>query len=406
MQGESVRILLVEDNPGDARLVLEGLKEAQAGFEVIWVDRLAKALDRLATQEFDNVLLDLNLPDSTGLETFGKLHEARPQVPVLLLTGLNDEGLALRAVQEGAQDFLVKGEVSGHALARAIQFAVERNRSLQWHITKSRSGPGGRVLTFVGAKGGVGTTTTMLNVAAAIAAEKLVIACEMRPDFGTLSAMLKRPGATNLSGLLVLEPVNIQEGAIEPKLVKSAFGFYVLFSPQKRGEFHEILPEQAERILRHVNGLGEFTLVDLPSYWQPYCEMVIRLSNQILLVTERDDASIAGAGVAIDSMRRAGISSEAITVIVVNQAPLVEGIQKERIEDALGYPVMAIIPPAPDVCAGAQRAGAPLVLHRPRSAPAAAFTALAQKLMRGAHTAGLPLALADEARPERIPMLS
>ncbi len=122
-------VLLVEDNPGDARLIREMLRESDpARWQIENVDRLGTAIDRLSAGGIDVLLLDLSLPDSHGLETFTRLHSQLPEVPVVVLTGLDDEETARRAVQEGAQDYLPKGDVNGHALVRSILYAVERAR--------------------------------------------------------------------------------------------------------------------------------------------------------------------------------------------------------------------------------------------------------------------------------------
>jgi DNA-binding response OmpR family regulator len=121
-----VRVLLVEDNPGDARLVALELSRASPDFAVTTVPRLADALARLRAQDADVVLADLGLPDSFGLRTATRLVEAAGDVPVIVLTGVDDEGLGVQALQHGAQDFLVKGRHDGRALARAIRFARER----------------------------------------------------------------------------------------------------------------------------------------------------------------------------------------------------------------------------------------------------------------------------------------
>jgi diguanylate cyclase len=120
-------VLLVEDNRGDARLVLELLKEVDNGkFEVSHVERLADARKQLMEAGAGCVLLDLSLPDASRLEALMQLRAAAPEVPIVILTGLQDELLAVKAVQEGAQDYLVKGRVDGHALGRSITYAVER----------------------------------------------------------------------------------------------------------------------------------------------------------------------------------------------------------------------------------------------------------------------------------------
>jgi signal transduction histidine kinase len=126
-----MRVLLVEDNPGDARLIRVYLAEAgMAGFELAHADRLAEGIRQVGETEFDVVLLDLSLPDASGLETITKMHEAAPARPIIVLTGLNDEAVALEAVRRGAQDYLIKGQINSALLVRAMHYAIERKRVL------------------------------------------------------------------------------------------------------------------------------------------------------------------------------------------------------------------------------------------------------------------------------------
>jgi signal transduction histidine kinase len=126
-----IRALLVEDNLGDARLIREMLRDAGGGHaavELAHADRLALGLEELTNQAIDVVLLDLTLPDSHGFDTFTTVHAHAPDVAVVVLSGLDDETLAVRAVQEGAQDYLVKGQVDGGAILRSMRYAIERQR--------------------------------------------------------------------------------------------------------------------------------------------------------------------------------------------------------------------------------------------------------------------------------------
>ena len=125
-----MRILLIEDNPGDIRLLQEYLNEGSAcRFQVTQAGRLSRGLERLAEARFDAVLLDLSLPDSHGLDTLVRLHEAAKDVPIVVLTGIEDESLGVRLIQAGAQDYLVKGSVTGPLLVRSLRYAVERKRA-------------------------------------------------------------------------------------------------------------------------------------------------------------------------------------------------------------------------------------------------------------------------------------
>ena len=125
------RVLLVEDNPADAELVVDyfdGAAPQEAAVVVERADRLATAVARVARERFDVVLLDLSLPDAHGLEGLAALTAAAPDVPVVVMTGLADDAMALAALHAGAQDYLIKGEDGGRVVRRAVRYAVERHR--------------------------------------------------------------------------------------------------------------------------------------------------------------------------------------------------------------------------------------------------------------------------------------
>lgn len=124
-----IKVLLIEDNPGDIRLIQLHLEEqADAAIELQTCGRLDEGVERLRTDRVDLVLLDLNLPDSQGVETLFTLIDAEYQVPVIVVSGMSDQELAVRAVRMGAQDYLIKGPSLGAILVRSIRHALERHR--------------------------------------------------------------------------------------------------------------------------------------------------------------------------------------------------------------------------------------------------------------------------------------
>lgn len=130
MGNDIIRVLLVEDNPADARLIREYFKELrETPFLVSDADCVAVAIDHIAERHFDVILLDLSLPDSHGLETLHSMHTHAPNMPLIVLTGLDDDELALTAMRYGAQDFLIKGKFDIHLLNRTIRYTIERKRA-------------------------------------------------------------------------------------------------------------------------------------------------------------------------------------------------------------------------------------------------------------------------------------
>lgn len=131
-------VLLVEDNPGDAFLIQEQFKTAQTyEYHLTHVEYLANAIAFLAQDAYDVILLDLSLPDSRGLETLKTIKEYSLSIPIVILSGINDEELAIQALRQGAQDYLVKGQVKGEILVHALRYAIERKHIEEQLKTKT-----------------------------------------------------------------------------------------------------------------------------------------------------------------------------------------------------------------------------------------------------------------------------
>src|SRR5271169_6402641 len=131
MDYAATNVLLIEDNPGDADLVRLRLIESKSPVKVNCFTRLSDGLASLTMDPPSLVLLDLNLPDSHGADTFRRVLEQAPNVPVVVLSGQDDEALAIKAVHQGVQDYLIKGDISSRHLERAIRYAVERQGLLR-----------------------------------------------------------------------------------------------------------------------------------------------------------------------------------------------------------------------------------------------------------------------------------
>ena len=130
MKENALQVLLVEDSAGDARLLREMFsKEKPGSFELTHVGRISEAEGHLAHARADIILLDMGLPDEKGIATVRRAHAMAPGVPVIVLTGLDDEALAAEAMKEGAQDYLIKGQIESRALPRSLRHAIERQHT-------------------------------------------------------------------------------------------------------------------------------------------------------------------------------------------------------------------------------------------------------------------------------------
>ena len=376
------KILLIEDNPADARLIQEALSDAGGTpMDVLWAERLSTGLSQLAEADADVVLLDLSLPDSQGLDTFLKLHAQAPDIPVIVVSGLDDESLALRAAREGAQDYMLKSSVGLLSLARLIRFTIERHKILGVGPLGYEGAPSGRILGFIGAKGGVGATTVALNVAALLARQgKSVIALELRSCFGAFSFQLRLTPSGGLRDLLDLDAADIGVKTLRQRLVSLPCGPKALFGAQTAEGFMQIQPQQAEAILRAAAQMADYVIVDLPSHPCGASQSAVAGCDFTALVVEREPGSAAAGSSMADLLRSWIADKNALGAVLVTKDSLASFLALSDIRNRLGCPIAGVIPPAAEICAASYRLGVPLALSDPDSLAAASLLELANKL--------------------------
>lgn len=377
-----MNVLLIEDNPADTRMIREVLADARnAPVALVCADRLSTALDRLSEGGVDLVLMDLSLPDSKGFDTFTKVHAHAKGLPIILLTGLDDEVLAVRAVREGAQDYMVKGSMTGATLLRALRFAVERHKSVVAEPVERRNSIPGRILGFVGAKGGVGTTTAALNIAALLAGrKKSVIALELRSYGNSFSLQLQHASHRNLSQLLELNAEQITAEELTNCLEILPCAIKVLFAPQKPDQFKEIRPPQAEAIIRCAAQLADYVVIDLPSDPCYINQTAVRNCDLVTVVVERDATCVAAGGLAVQFLQHWGVEERSMAALIVVKDALAAFVAPSEIGSRLSCPILGTVAPAPQLCIAAARAGTPLALLEPDSIAADSLISVVDKL--------------------------
>jgi DNA-binding NarL/FixJ family response regulator len=376
-----IKILLIEDNPGDARLIQEALYLANDASEVQWTDRLAKGLEMLELDRFDAVILDLSLPDSRGFSTFEQLHRRAPRVPVVVLTGLDDEGLALRAVREGAQDYLVKGAVKSSTILRMIRFAIERNRVMDSVRGEASSKAPGKCIGFMSVRGGSGATTVALNAAAALARQgKSVAAIELSPYRSGFSHQLRLAPRRDLADLMKLDAEHINASEMRNCLVESDFGVSLLFAPQNPADALKLYADRAAAVLRAAASLADFVIVDLASVPSPVHQTCARMCDPFLLIMEREATGLA-AGKSLASLLQSwGLEKSSLAAVLITKDPMSACVSPAEARSELGFPIAGVIPPAAEALALSYRRGSPLLVVDQDSLPAESLVRLAERL--------------------------
>ncbi len=361
MEENTIRVLLIEDSEDLAQLVRRTLPPAaKVPVEVSWVPRLDAGIDRARNSHFDAILLDLSLPDSSGLDSVMRIRQHCPDIPIVVLTAEEDEQTALRAVAAGAQDYITKTEWRPDTLARAIRYAVERHKKA-FAVSTAKAF---RAVVLIGARGGVGTTSVSLNIAAAVARSgRQTLAIELNPWRGGFAVPLGLRPSHPLSELTALPPAAITRNALSPLLLDVAPRFQVVCSARRSSDSFPIGAEQTEAIVTAAMQMAEFVILDLPPFLTQATRAVLATAFFTMLVTERDAHCLAMAKDTASVLEEWASGANCLGAIVVNRSPGSEAIPVQQVRSVLGCRVFGVVPPAPGGIAYSDNL--PLTLSKP-----------------------------------------
>src|SRR5579863_4097323 len=263
-------VLLVDETSSAIDPIREALADQTDRYRLQWVDDVSTALARIAGGGVDIVLMRLGpagSSESDRWDAFLRLHAGAEKVPIVVVCDAADQNLAERAMQKGAADYLIR-EAYDIDLLRVLSSTVGKlNPLLESGRTAPRSAKRGRVLAFMGAKGGAGTTTVALNVATALAQHHSVILAELHPILGTLPHYCQpHRSSQNISHFLKKALVAISEKEVEACLwpCKDAPGLEILFGPRDVNNLQTIRPEDARVVLEILSRFADYVVVDLP----------------------------------------------------------------------------------------------------------------------------------------------
>ena len=338
-----LQVLLIEDNPGDAELVKAALAEA-GGFQVHWAEALLPGLDRAARGDIDLVLLDLHLPDSQGLEGLHAIRAHAPSLPVVLLTGFESDALALRAVESGAQEYVVKGTLKGPALARALLRTLARHKiNAQSSRSDSRQEEA-RVLGFLGAKGGVGSTTVACHLGMELRRQTngRVLVMDLDLAGSTIAYLMNVNSPYDVTGV-AHDFLHLDENSWSKLKASGPGGLDVIQSggPVFREE-KQPRPERVRLVLRFLRSLYQWILVDLGRMGL-LSVGVAEDVDRLYIVGTCDLVGLNQVRSAAAALLQAGFQRD-LLALILNQAPALSLSLNGEFEKALGVPVEAVLP--------------------------------------------------------------
>jgi Flp pilus assembly CpaE family ATPase len=344
MREPCLKVLLIESDSEYAAKVRDMLSQAQGqSFDLQWSEALLPGLDRLAKTNSDVVLVDTSLPDCHGLDAVEALRMHAPAVPIVILSGVDSESLASRAVQIGAQDYLVKSKLDADILYRSLRYAIVRQKSQAECAKPESPGPPVRVIGCIGAKGGVGTTT---------------IAChsslELKRQSGqrVLLADLDMSGAAvgfqtgAKSTYTILDAANdllrLDQTFWEKVICNGSGDLEILPLAAPICSEEQIRPDRIRYVLRFLRSVYPWLVLDLGRL-SPFTASLLSDLTDLLLVTTFELAAIRDTRQVVHRLAEMGFESRRVTLIV-NQVPKMDCVAALEVAKVLGIQSSIIVP--------------------------------------------------------------
>jgi pilus assembly protein CpaE len=337
---ETRRVLLVEDNAVNALVTEKMLQTVESPrFEVVRAGSLVKALELAARERFDAALVDLNLPDSHGLDTFLAIQRAAPGLAIVVLSGLESDEVAMRAVELGAQDYLSKSQLAAPDLARTLNYSVIRSRK---QAAGQPDRPAATVVGFLGSKGGVGTTTLACHVARELKRQTNESVLLTGLDAGTagIGYLMKAQRQYTLAD--PSENLHRLDAELWKGLVSTTDDGVDLLPPPGAAAFHGTLEaERIRHVLRFASKLYGHVVLDL-GVLSALSLPLLEDTNRLCIVASEDLLSLWEAGRLMTRLGQLGFQAERLS-FVVNLKKRRGGLSTSELEKALGQPVFAAI---------------------------------------------------------------
>lgn len=369
------KVLIVDDDIDSLKLI--GLMLQRQGYEITAASGGAQALTKAGAETPDLIILDVMMPDMDGYEICRRLraNPATKGIPIIMFTAktLIDDKVA--GFEAGADDYLTKpthpAELASRVKAILARSATQRRAG----------GDTGMLVAFLGAKGGVGTTTLASNVAAALQEKEPTILADVRPGQGSLGLFLNMPRSAGMSALLGRQAAEINARAVETELITHQSGLKLLLSTVRPKEMQNpVNPDAVIAIFKVLRGLTRNTVVDLGVGLTRENARLVKEADQVVLVVEPYRVTLTMARDTLKELEAVGLGKPRTNVVLVSRSQTSAQVPWQEAEQMLSHETLALVAPAPDLAFQAADAGLPMVLFQPASIVATQMKKLAEQL--------------------------
>jgi Flp pilus assembly CpaE family ATPase len=342
MTNRAFRVLLVDHDQNDALATREMLSNTQvSAFQVSIVNSLLAALNLLALESFDVALVDPALPDSHGLEALATIHRHAPGMPVVLQTARGGESLSVKAVEQGAQDLLVKGVVTGDALVRVLTYSIARSRSNAEQVKNDP--PKATVTGVLGAKGGAGATTLACYYALELASQTNGQVLLMDLDLSGASAAFLLKTTSECSVVDASMNLNRLDGEFWTGLVGADGNPIDLLPAPGVQRFDQSLEgERVRHVLSFARSRYDRIVIDLGRLNALSLTLVEEM-KELYLATTVDLPALFEAARVLKRLIGLGLAPDQVRLVLNRTGKGMLGASPRDVERAVGYPVYAAL---------------------------------------------------------------
>lgn len=369
------QVLLVDDQPGVLDML--GLFFDRAGFAVEKATNGQEALEKVKNVRPDIVVLDVMMPGMSGIEVCRHLRSQpiTSQIPIIMLSAKGEVDDKLAGFEAGADDYVSKPVARQELLARA-------NALL--HRAQYTQTPTARVIAFVGAKGGVGTTTVAINVASALKTEeKSVTLVELQSHPGTMVYHLNMALAQDLGDLLALESSELNWREVNRRVLQHSSGIRLLTAPQDAADL-SLSVEHAQSIVDALTIRTDYLLLDLPTVSGEVVREVLAVADLIVMVLEPETVSVKATNAKLATLRDWSLSDR-VRLVLLSRSPSTMMMRRNQVEVELGLQpnsdmIIGVVPPAPEAFQQASQMGIPVIINKPHILSSRALMEVAEKV--------------------------
>lgn len=366
----SDKILIIDDDLDTLRLV--GLMLQRQGYQISAATNGQQGLDKAFDESPDLILLDIMMPDMDGYEVTRRLRSnpSTMETPILMFTAKTQMEDKVIGFEVGANDYLTKPTHPSELQAR-VKSLLARAHEKKGGNGSTRDSGSGFVIGVIGARGGLGTTTIALNVAAGLHArtKSEVIVAEMLPGHGALALELGATGAKGLVDLLgATKTSDITRDSLRESLTHHGSGLALLLSSDRPRDMH-LINQSANyaEIASRLPGLARFTVLDLGAGLQTFTDKVLKHCNEILVVLEGNPNTIISTKSLIEDLVSFGVNLRNISAVLNNRIRSDTQLPSSQVQSKLNHEILTTLTPAPELFVQATRLQTPAVLCQPES---------------------------------------